>query len=70
MKNSTETVSTIVELDVVELAVTCAAAAVIMAALAILLFYFCTTPTQRERYRRRCMKSRQSVEQSQRTTTS
>lgn len=51
-----------VDVDVVELTVTCAAAAIIMAALGILLFYFCTTRTQRQRYRKRCMNSRQSVE--------
>lgn len=70
--NWTQTEGKMVDVDVVELAVTCAAAAIIMAALGILLFYFCTTRTQRQRCRKRCMNSRQSVEhvQSQRVPNS
>ena len=59
-----------VGIDVVELAVTCSAAALIMVAVGLLLFYFCTTPSQRERHCRRCLKTRHSVEGIQTTLTS
>lgn len=66
MENSTSTTrASIVGIDVVELAVTCSAAALIMVAVGLLLFYFCTTPRQRERYCRRCARTRHSVEQIQ-----
>lgn len=66
MENSTTTESKIVGIDVVELAVTCAAAALIMVAIGILLYYCCTTASQRERRYRKCVKT-QTVEQSQTT---
>jgi len=71
MENSTERGSKkVVGIDVVELAVTCSAAALIMVAVGLLLFYFCTTPSQRERYCRRGANKRHSIEQIQTTPTS
>lgn len=67
MENSTGTADSkkgIVEIDVVELSVTCSAAVLIITAIGILLFYFCTTPRQRERHCRRCKRT-QTVEQNQ-----